>query len=293
MRTLESLRNTYDHQMRTRRWFGGQRVSLHDRRKRKHSEPRFSDDDIMLDYKGPLVVCLRHRCRDAPEQCTVRCSVNHQQLPPAFQNYLVWQPQNGSTNRSQTTENDDAVVPTQTFLDADAAELPLLGAIAGVLVPQVEVYDQATHAIVEVSNEAALAICAQAATNNGDCVPAIYHRFTVIAPSLEKCEWCVYVLQSDKAEPVKNGYVGVTPFHEREQRLAAHNGTAPHGAKATRTGRPWRKVRELRGLVTRLEAETVEAQIHRALPDGHGPLGPIANCIALLEQHQNSRSHQQ
>jgi predicted GIY-YIG superfamily endonuclease len=116
---------------------------------------------------------------------------------------------------------------------------------------------------VTLANDDALAF-ASAGTCDG-CVPALYHRFTVLAalPQDEANEWCVYVLRSDTADADANGYVGVTPFVDRHCRLAAHNGKALHGASATVSGRPWRMVCALRGLATRQAAETIEAQIHR------------------------------
>jgi predicted GIY-YIG superfamily endonuclease len=49
-----------------------------------------------------------------------------------------------------------------------------------------------------------------------------------------KLGWVVYVLVSRRGRT----YVGVTD--DLRRRLAAHNGTRPGGAKATRAGRPWR-----------------------------------------------------
>lgn len=320
MRTLTSLRRTYDYQMRERSSFAAQRAPLHDRRRRSHSEHRYRDDDAELLYHGPLVVCLRHRGRVVPRECVVRRTIRRY-WPGAPVQYEVWEPCTtdsvlsgtesvgtapaesvpltetaSATPRAtaQTTTPETATVTataptTMRYLDDEACALPLLETIAGVQVPQIEVLlerrGSSRSTTVTLANDDALAIGAC-----DRCVPALYHRFTVLAaPQEADNEWCVYVLRSDTADAAVNGYVGVTPYVDRRGRLAAHNGKALHGATATESGRPWRMVCALRGLATRQTAETIEAQIHRLLPD-NGPLGPIESCLAALESHASAGS---
>lgn len=313
MRTLTSLRRTYDYQMCERSSFAGQRAPLHDRRRRLHSEQRYRNGDAELLYRGPLVVCLRHRGRVAPRECVVRRTIRRY-WPGAPIPYEVWEPAAsvagdpqtatvtapaqvrtttkpttaGGGREAGTADAEPATVTTTgiRYLDDEACSLPLLDAVEGVPVPQIEVLNGST-ATVTLANDDALAF-ASAGTCDG-CVPALYHRFTVLAalPQDEANEWCVYVLRSDTADADANGYVGVTPFVDRRGRLAAHNGKAQHGASATVSGRPWRMVCALRGLATRQAAETVEAQIHHLLPDS-GPLGPFESCVAALETHASA-----
>lgn len=47
--------------------------------------------------------------------------------------------------------------------------------------------------------------------------------------------WHVYIIES-----VSRLYTGIST--DPQQRLAAHNGERPGGAKATRAGRPWKLV---------------------------------------------------
>jgi predicted GIY-YIG superfamily endonuclease len=313
MRTLTSLRRTYDYQMRERASFAGQRAPLHDRRRRLHNEQRYRDGDAELLYRGPLVVCLRHRGRVAPRECVVRRTIRRY-WPGAPIPYEVWEPaasvaagepepvpaeivSMSVTTTSTSARGGGTAEPTSAstaatsatgirYLDDEARSLPLLDAVEGVPVPQIEVLNGST-ATVTLANDDALAF-GSAGTCDG-CVPALYHRFTVLAalPQDEANEWCVYVLRSDTADADANGYVGVTPFVDRRGRLAAYNGKAQHGASATVSGRPWRMVCALRGLATRQAAETIEAQIHHLLPD-NGPLGPFQSCLNALEAHASA-----
>jgi predicted GIY-YIG superfamily endonuclease len=324
MRTLTSLRRTYDYQMRERSSFAAQRAPLHDRRRRSHSEQRYRSDDVELLYHGPLVVCLRHRGRVVPRECVVRRTIRRY-WPGAPVQYEVWEPcttdsalagpvllgiappesvpsteraattgkGSGATLQTTTSETTPAMAPTKEtatmrYLDDEACALPLLDTIAGVQVPQIEVLLEGRGSLqstATLANDDALAV-----NDCNGCVLALYHRFTVrAAPQDAHNEWCVYVLRSDTADADVNGYVGVTPFVDRRNRLAAHNGKALHGATATESGRPWRMVCTLRGLATRQTAETIEAQIHRLLPN-NGPLGPFENCLAALETHKSARS---
>jgi hypothetical protein len=77
--------------MRERSSFAGQRAPLHDRRRRLHSEQRYRDGDAELLYRGPLVVCLRHRGRVAPRECVVRRTIRRY-WPGAPIQYEVWEP---------------------------------------------------------------------------------------------------------------------------------------------------------------------------------------------------------
>ena len=68
--------------------------------------------------------------------------------------------------------------------------------------------------------------------------------------------WIVYVLVSRVR---KLTYVGITK--DVEARLAQHNGLVRGGARATRTGRPWRLGAQYGPFVTRGEAQRVEARV--------------------------------
>jgi predicted GIY-YIG superfamily endonuclease len=301
MRTLTSLRRTYDYQMRERSSFAGQRAPLHDRRRRLHSEHRYRDGDAELLYRGPQVVCLRHRGLVAPRECVVRRTIRRY-WPGAPIQYEVWEPAasvaagepepvsaqiaNMSAAAQSTTagvgggaaEPTSASTATTTstgirYLDDEARSLPLLDTVEGVPVPQIEVLSGST-ATVTLTNDDALAIAG--AAKCGGCVPALYHRFTVLAalPQDEANEWCVYVLRSDTADADADGYVGVTPFVDRHGRLAAHNGKAQHGASATVSGRPWRMVCALRGLALRHPNKL------RTLPKGCGKVRRVRGFVA-------------
>ena len=69
----------------------------------------------------------------------------------------------------------------------------------------------------------------------------------------EVTDWFVYVLVScDETRT----YVGIA--HDPEERLLAHNGARPGGAKATRAGRPWTIGRTLGPYGGRARAQQVE-----------------------------------
>jgi putative endonuclease len=72
-----------------------------------------------------------------------------------------------------------------------------------------------------------------------------------------RCGWLVYVLVSRRGRT----YVGITD--DLTRRLAAHNGSRPGGAKATRSGRPWRIGAIYGPVATRGAAQRLEHALKR------------------------------
>lgn len=68
----------------------------------------------------------------------------------------------------------------------------------------------------------------------------------------------MYLLASSS---IARTYIGVT--RDLERRLAEHNGERPGGAKATRAGRPWKRVYALGPYASRARAQQIEAQLKR------------------------------
>ena len=93
-----------------------------------------------------------------------------------------------------------------------------------------------------------------------------------------KCKYHVYLLKSESSRKTYVGY-SIDPF----QRLRKHNGEIKGGAKATRSGRPWRLIMYITGFEFERTALQYEWRIHHPPKFLRRRGGGIPNRIKIIK----------